>query len=272
MQDTKYKEVFLDFKKQSYQFEVMKVKKSALTMAIEQQVDIVEVASRYADIKKVGTNYMANCVLPSHTDKTPSMIVNPRTQRFRCFGCGYHGNVIQLVADAEGMKYMEARAKLKSDYGIKGFDHIKSEPSPFNYESKQAILNYVVHAFNYTLTSSAPKAIKCMAFLNKHGINQEQIDTYKIGLAPPDDEALVQALVANEHDIEMALEIGVINKVNDTYRSNITSSITMAKIHYGQLTGIDVFKADEIGKLKIQIQNKKAKQISETARKKVRSI
>ena len=118
IQDTKYKEVFLDFKKQSYQLEVMQVKKSALTMVIEQQVDIVEVA-KYTHLKKTGRNYMASCISPKYTDKTPWMIVNSMTQRFRCFGCGCHGNVIQLVADAETIEYTEARTKLKNEYRMK---------------------------------------------------------------------------------------------------------------------------------------------------------
>lgn len=262
MKDTKYKEAFIEFKKQPpNQLEIMKVKKSALTMSIEQQVDVVEVASRYTDLKKAGRNYMASCTSAKHTDKTPSMIINPSAQRFRCFGCGCHGNVIQLVADAENVTYVEARAKLKNEYGIKGFDHIKSELSPFYSNQKQVIFDYVVNVFNYTLTSGAPEAVKYMAFLEKYGIDQEQIAEFKIGLAPPDDGALVKALVATGHDLDVVCELGVIRKENDAYKSNITSYVTMAKTHHGKLTGVDIFKADEIGKLKIHIQNIKANQI-----------
>jgi len=253
MQDMKYKDAFIEFKKQPNQSEIMKVKKSALTKAVEQQVDIVEVASRYTDLKKAGRNYMASCTSAKHTDKTPSMIINPSAQRFRCFGCGCHGNVIQLVADAENVTYVEARAKLKNEYGIK-FDHIKSETSPFYSNHKQVIFDYVVNAFNYTLTSGAPEAVKYMVFLEKHGIDQEQIAKYKIGLAPPDDGALVKALVATGHDLDLACEIGVIRKENDAYKSNITSYLTMAKTHHGKLTGVDTFKADEIGQLKVQVE------------------
>ena len=270
--DVKYKEAFLDFKKESTAVGIVPKTKSSLTAIIEQQVDIVEVASRYTDVKKAGRNYMASCTSAGHTDKTPSMLINPSTQRFRCFGCGCHGNVIQLVADAEKLTYIEARAKLKNEYGIKGFDHTKSEPSPFYSAEKQAVLDYVVNAFNYTLTSDAPEAEAYMAFLEKHGIDQKMIDIYKIGLAPPSEEALVEALVANEHNLNVTCEIGVIRKEGDSYKSNITSCLTMAKTQYGKLVGIDTFKAEEIGKLKVEIEKTKAKQIRASAKKKVRSV
>ena len=270
--NVKYKEAFLDFKKEATAVGIVPKAKSSLTATIEQQVDIVDVASRYTDLKKAGQNYMASCTSAGHTDRTPSMLINPSTQRFRCFGCGCYGNVIQLVADAENVTYVEARLKLKNEYGIKGFDHMKSEPSPFYSAEKQAVFDYVVNAFNYTLTSNAPEAIAYMAFLEKHGIDQEQVAEFKIGLAPPDDEALVKALVANGHDLEVACEIGVIRINGDAYKSNITSCLTVAKNNYGKLIGFDTFKADEIGKLKVQIEKIKAKQIRAPTKKQVRSV
>lgn len=272
MQGITYEEAFINFKKQSNQLEVIQAKKSVLTKAVEQKVDIVEIASRYTDLKKVGRNYMASCTSAKHIDKTPSMMFNPSTQRFRCFGCGCYGNVIQLVADAENMTYIEARSKLKNEYDIKGFDHIKSEPNPFYSANKQAVLDYVVNAFNYNLTSSTPEAVKYMTFLEKHGIDQEQVAEFKIGLAPPDDEALIRAMVANGHDLNVACEMGVIRKDSDAYKSNITSCLTIAKSNYGKLIGIDTFKAEEIGQLKVEIEKIKAKQIRTPTKKQVRTV
>ena len=272
MTDIKYKEAFLDFKKESTAVGIISKTKSSLTATIEQKIDIVEIASRYTDLKKSGRNYMASCTSAGHTDRTPSMMINPSTQRFRCFGCGGYGNVIQLVADAENMTYIEARTKLKNEYGIKGFDHIKSESNPFYSANKQAVLDYVVNAFNYTLTSSAPEAVKYMTFLEKHGIVQEQVAEFKIGLAPPDDEALIRALVANGHDLDVACEMDVIRKDSDAYKSNITSCLTIAKSNYGKLIGIDTFKAEEIGQLKVEIEKIKAKQIRTPTKKQVRTV
>ena len=268
----KYKEAFIDFKKGATAVGVTAKTKSSLTATIEQQVDIVDVASRYTEVKKAGQNYMASCTSSGHMDKTPSMLINPSIQRFRCFGCGCHGNVIQLVADAEKLTYVEARAKLKNEYNIKGFDHMKSELNPFYSVSKQVVLDYIVNIFNYSLTSNSHEAVKYLAFLEKHGIDQKQVTEFKIGLAPPDDDVLVKALVAYGHDLDVACEMGVIRKEGEAYKSNITSCLTVAKSQYGKNVGINTFKAEEIGKLKVEIEKIKAKQIRAPTKKQVRSV
>ena len=34
------------------------------------------------------------CPMPDHDDPNPSMVLHLRTDRFHCFGCGAHGDVI----------------------------------------------------------------------------------------------------------------------------------------------------------------------------------
>lgn len=61
-----------------------------------------------------GGDFMVCCPTPGHDDSTPSMIVHPDTERYNCFGCGSHGDVIQLVADIEGLSFAEAVRALDS--------------------------------------------------------------------------------------------------------------------------------------------------------------
>jgi len=41
-------------------------------------------------LKKQGVNYVGLC--PFHNEKTPSFIVNPKKNKFHCFGCGVDGD------------------------------------------------------------------------------------------------------------------------------------------------------------------------------------
>src|SRR5438477_12551457 len=59
------------------------------------RVDIVDVISRYVQLKKGGANYLGLC--PFHNEKTPSFTVSPAKQFYHCFGCGAHGNAIGFL-------------------------------------------------------------------------------------------------------------------------------------------------------------------------------
>lgn len=57
--------------------------------------DIVSVISRYINLRKTGKSYIGLC--PFHHEKTPSFIVSPNRQCFKCFGCGTGGDVIYFI-------------------------------------------------------------------------------------------------------------------------------------------------------------------------------
>ena len=59
---------------------------------------------------------MTRC--PFHADRTPSMKLNE--DYFYCFGCGAHGDVIDLVAKLFGLGGYDAAKKLAADFGIAG--------------------------------------------------------------------------------------------------------------------------------------------------------
>ena len=57
---------------------------------------------------------MINCPHPAHEDKTPSCaIYNEGTDRehYHCFGCGWHGDMVQFDVDINGMTMRDALAK-----------------------------------------------------------------------------------------------------------------------------------------------------------------
>ena len=63
---------------------------------------------------KIGQGNMVCC--PFHADRTPSMKLNE--DYFYCFGCGAHGDVIDLVARLFGLSGYDAAKKLAYDFWI----------------------------------------------------------------------------------------------------------------------------------------------------------
>lgn len=56
---------------------------------------------------------------PFHADRTPSLKLYG--DHFHCFGCGAHGDVIDLTAGLLGYSKAAAAKRLEADFGCGGF-------------------------------------------------------------------------------------------------------------------------------------------------------
>jgi len=84
---------------------------------VKQKTDIVSIINEYVPLKKAGRNFKANC--PFHQEKTPSFMVSPELQIYKCFGCGETGDVFNFLEKQEGMDFAEALRFLAERVGVK---------------------------------------------------------------------------------------------------------------------------------------------------------
>ena len=80
--------------------------------SVKAAVTVRQAAEHYG--LEVNRGNMVCC--PFHNDRIPSMKLNE--DYFYCFGCGAHGDVIDLVARLFGLSSYEAAQKLAQDFGI----------------------------------------------------------------------------------------------------------------------------------------------------------
>src|SRR3990172_9193752 len=83
---------------------------------IKQKINIVDLIQEYLPLKKAGVNFKANC--PFHQEKTPSFIVSPERQIFKCFGCGSGGDIFTFLIEKEGLDFKEALESLAKRAGV----------------------------------------------------------------------------------------------------------------------------------------------------------
>ena len=90
----------------------------SLPEEIKQRLNILDVISSYVpSLSKSGRNYKATC--PFHSEQTPSFIVFPERQSWRCFGaCAEGGDLITFVMKAEKLDFTEAIKALGIRAGI----------------------------------------------------------------------------------------------------------------------------------------------------------
>lgn len=92
---------------------------------VKSQITVPQAAERYGII--IGRNGKAVC--PFHNDHEPSLVMKER--RYRCFGCGATGDVIDLTASLFGLRPGDAARKLAQDFEIH-FTEESSKPQKPN--------------------------------------------------------------------------------------------------------------------------------------------
>lgn len=82
---------------------------------IRDAVRIEDVVSDFVTLRKAGANLQACC--PFHQEKTPSFVVNPARNGFKCFGCDKGGDAITFLRE-QGKSYPDALRWLAQKYNI----------------------------------------------------------------------------------------------------------------------------------------------------------
>ena len=80
-------------------------------MTIKDSVSVPD-AAEYYDIDT--RHDMCRCIF--HKDKHPSMKLYPKN--YYCFGCGAHGDVIDLVQAIFNEKPVDAAKRINADFGL----------------------------------------------------------------------------------------------------------------------------------------------------------
>lgn len=175
--------------------------------------NIVDIIEDFIPLKKAGANYSANC--PFHNEKTPSFIVSPDKQIFRCFGCGESGDSISFLTKYKNFTFVEAAEYLANRAGV-----VLEETNSPNMNNKQLINNmYKINrdaaAYFYRDLRKTPNVA---GYLHSRKINVDVIKLFGIGYANNQWDNLLNHLINKGYKEEEILETGlIIKKENNTY-------------------------------------------------------
>lgn len=177
---------------------------------IKARLDIVDVVSGYVHLQKAGRNFKALC--PFHHEKTPSFVVFPETQTWRCFGaCGEGGDLFSFVMKAEGWEFGEALRNLAKRAGVELTPLTAAQQQQANeYERLQGMIEEAARFFHQQLLE-APAAESVRAYVAGRGLRPETIAAFQLGYAPDDWHQALQHLqmlgYAQDEIVEAGLAI-----------------------------------------------------------------
>jgi DNA primase len=166
---------------------------SQIADEILNNIDIVDVISKYVPLKRSGSNFSGNC--PFHNEKTPSFMVSPSKQIFKCFGCGKGGNVITFVQEIERIDFRDTVKELAKQANI---DISKYQSDKFNNQvyadEKEKIKRLHKLAQQYFVDELKKSATATTYLKENRKLDDKTIDTFGVGYAPDSHYALLQYL------------------------------------------------------------------------------
>jgi DNA primase len=185
---------------------------------IKDALPLVEYIGRDVALKKAGADsYKGLC--PFHNERTPSFTVNARTNRYRCFGCGKSGDIFEYVQERNHLGFGEAVRFLAEGAGIAIPAQGAREDAELTRQRRLAELNEKALEFFRHALRDLPAGRKALSYLANRNLSEATVETFKLGYAPPQWEALSSRLLAEHFEISTLVELGLARMDKDGRRA-----------------------------------------------------
>ncbi|MDX2187399.1 MAG: DNA primase [Opitutaceae bacterium] len=178
----------------------MPVIKPTCIRDIKARVNLVDVVSRVATLRKVGARFKGLC--PFHQEKTPSFHVDPDRGLFKCFGCGKAGDLISFVRETEQLTFTEAVEALGHRFSIP-IEYDEGGPTAEDRSLRQELLDIHEVAAEYfhqaykgnTTTGEYMREY----WVRRRRFPAELAEEFKVGAAPASDGGLGALLLKKKY-------------------------------------------------------------------------
>ena len=178
---------------------------------IKQRIDIVDLVSQYATLKRAGKGYTALC--PFHTERTPSFHVDPARQTWHCFGaCGTGGDIFSFNMKKEGCEFREALNILAERAGLtlsQTRDPQEDARRSRLFDVNEAAAAFFAAALQRAEGPHASSAGKARAYIAERHLADASVAMFQLGYAPNSWEALISHLETRGFTAQDAVAAGL---------------------------------------------------------------
>ena len=187
------------------------------------KLDIVQVISEYVTLKKSGANYKG--LSPFKPERTPSFTVSPGKNIFKDFSSGIGGDVITFYMKINNLTFAEAVEELANKYNIQFNSRFSGKNGNKQQNSLQKFHMILQTALEF-YSENIFKNKKALNYLEKRGLNENDIKRFKLGYAPENWDSLLENFKNKDYSNEDLIELGLIKRAStgnffDVFRDRI---------------------------------------------------
>lgn len=158
---------------------------------VKEAIDLVDLMGDYSQVVRAGAMFKACC--PFHQERTPSLVIYQEDQHYHCYGCGAHGDAIDLIREQEQIEFVEAIEHLARRAGIalryeqvtnqSGTGRARPAVPRGDRERMLAAMEWTTKHYIQQLWSD-PAGEAARAYLAKRGLDRETCEAFRLGWAP----------------------------------------------------------------------------------------
>ncbi|MBK9590387.1 MAG: DNA primase [Crocinitomicaceae bacterium] len=199
---------------------------------IFQAARVEEVIGEFVHLKKSGSSYKAKS--PFVDEKTPSFMVSPAKQIWKCFSSGKGGNVVSFIMEHEHFSYVEALRWLANKYQIaikEDREQTAEEIAEISIRENLSVINEFAknHFADNIINHEQGRAIG-MSYFKERGFREDIITKFQLGYCLDESEGFTKRALEKGYKLEY-LEKAGLTKTKDGRHFDFFRGRVMFPIH-----------------------------------------
>ena len=184
---------------------------------IMQTAIIEEVIGEFVQLKRAGSNLKG--LSPFTDEKTPSFVVSPAKQIFKCFSTGAGGTVVTFLMEKEHFTYPEALRWLADKYGIEipeARKQTKEELESISEKESLFVINdFANQYFQDNMHSREEGRSIGLSYFVERGYNAEIIEKFQLGYCIDKSDDFSKSAIQKGYKSEYLSKVGLIKMKDD---------------------------------------------------------
>ena len=199
---------------------------------IFQTARVEEVIGDFVHMKKAGSNFKAKS--PFTDEKTPSFMISPAKQIWKCFSTGKGGNVVSFLMEHEHFSYVEALKWLAKKYNIEIKEDRERTPEEIQQisirENLSVINEFASKHFEYNLFKNESGRAIGLSYFTERGFREDIIRKFKLGYCLDISNGLTDAALKKGYKLKY-LELSGLTKTKEDRSFDFFRGRVMFPIH-----------------------------------------
>ena len=199
---------------------------------VRARLSIEDVVGEYVVLKRAGRNFKG--LSPFTSERTPSFVVSPEKNIWHDFSSGKGGDVFAFIMEVEGFDFRQALELLARKAGVELAQYNTARSGELAKKKKRLHeANELAARYYQQSLLRNQHALKYM--FEQRSLSKEIVQTFRLGYAPDEGEALIRALTRRGFSKKELSEAGLTNRYGgDIFRGRMTVPLMDAS---GQVVG-----------------------------------